>query len=132
MCKFKVNLFYALCLLLGIGAFTACSDDNAEPSVNPGGEISGVTDQELADIQVVDSGRTSWHDHYSAMLKEAQQGNGEEDSLAAAFATRQLEVNDSLTDVYLESLGANGELPDTDGDWGKNDILGYKYCGFAI
>lgn len=127
MCKFKTNLFYALCLLLGISAFTACSDDNAEPSVNPGGEISGVTDQELADIQVVDSGRTSWHDHYSAMLKEAQQGNSEEDSLAAAFATRQLEVNDSLTDVYLESLGANGDLPDADGDWGKNDILGYKY-----
>ena len=127
MNKMKKNLFYALCLLLGIAAFTACSDDKAEPSVNPGGGISGITNQDLADIQVVDSGKTSWHDHYAAILKEAQQGNGEEDSLMVAYASRQLEVNDSLTNAYLESIGANGELPGADGNWSKDYFLGYKY-----
>lgn len=127
MYKLKKNLFYALCLLLGISAFTACSDDKSEPSMNPGGEISGITNQDLADIQVVDSGRTSWHDHYAAMLKAAQQGNGEEDALIEAYANRQLEVNDSLTDAYIESIGANGDLPGVDGNWNKNSFLGYKY-----
>ena len=128
MYKIKTNLFYALCLLVGIGAFTACSDDKTDPSTNPKGNISGVTDQKLTDIQVVDSGSISWHDHYTGMLKQAQQANGEEDSLLVAYATRQLEEVDSLEAAYKNSFGAKGQQSGVTRGWGgKDSFFGYKY-----
>lgn len=123
----KVNFLVFLCLLLGISTFSACSDEQTEPVDNTGGEISGITDQDLSDIQVLDSGSTSWHDHYSTMLKEAQQGNGEEDSLMVAFAMRQLAKADSINDAYLDSIGANGGDHGLDGSEGSSWMNGYKY-----
>lgn len=126
MKKFKTIILLYLCFLCGIGAFTACSDDNSEP--NGGGEIPVITDQDLSDIVVEDSGSVSWHDHYSNILKEAQQGNSEEDSLLAVIAKRNLEVADSLTDAYIDSIGGNGNLPGTDdGKWNKDGAIGYRY-----
>ena len=123
----KVNFFVFLCLLLGIGGFSACSDDEVNQQNPKVPEISGVTEQDISDVQVIDSGRVSWHDHYTGMLKDAQQGNSEKDSLVEVFAKRQLELNDSLADAYMDSLGHNGHLPDVDEGWSHNYALGYQY-----
>lgn len=61
------------------------------------------------------------------MLKQAQQANGEENSLLEAYATRQLEEIDSLEAAYKNSFGAKGQQSGVTRGWSKDSFFGYKY-----
>lgn len=126
MNKFK-TFFLCLFILLGFGIFTACSDSETSPQEPKIPEISGVTDQKLGDIVAEDSGAVSWHDHFSAILKDAQQGNGEDDSLKTALAMHRLALADSILAVYIDSLGSNGGQHGDDGKEDYSSLMGYKY-----
>lgn len=127
MNKMKTNLFVGLCLVLSICGISACSDSNAVPQPSVVTDISGVTEQDVSDIVAEDSGAVSWQDHFSAILKDAQQGNAEEDSLLAANAQRKLAVADSILTVYIDSLGSNGGQHGQDGKEDYSFWKGYKY-----
>lgn len=116
----KKGLFALSFLFVGMIVGVSCSDDSnkEETSVQ---EISGITEQEI--IEVVDSGRVTWHDHFEKMIREAQSSNAEEDDGMLTFAQEQLEKVDSIDNANLESLGANG----ADGADGKNRLIGYKW-----
>ena len=90
---------------------TSCSDDDLA-NIDNDVVIPDFTEKSTMDISEIEAGEidsVSWHEHYSTILGEAEQGNSEEDQMLAAFAKRRLEKNDSLIDAYLEQSGGNTE-----------------------
>ena len=127
MKKMKKKYFVGLCLLVAMIAISACSDsENSLPAPEVTG-ICGVTEQKLGDIVAEDSGAVTWQAHFTAILKDAQQGNSEEDSLKATLAERRLAKADSILNVYIDSLGSNDNLHGEDGKEDKSFWNGYKY-----
>ena len=109
-------------LLAGVLAFTACSDNNDNDGKSTG-NITGVTQPDLSKIEVGETGQRSWHDHYAMLLKEAEEGNSDEDDVLAEYARQQLHYVDSVDQSIKDATGSNGE----DGDDGVNAFIGYKY-----
>ena len=126
----KYFAFALLCILWGgvsFGLLPSCSSD--DPIGDIGGNIpdfSGSTENTSDMIQIIDSGKVSWHEHYSAMLSEAQQGNSEEDERQAEYAKMMLAKVDSLAKVYAEEAGGNSDV-NVDGPSGSNAGFGYEY-----
>lgn len=118
------------CVLCCLAFATSCSDDDLA-NIDNDVVIPDFTEKSTMDISEIEAGEidsVSWHEHYSTILGEAEQGNSEEDQMLAAFAKRSLEKNDSLIDAYLEQSGGNTEWGEGwDGKTGKNRLLGYKY-----
>lgn len=127
MRKKNIRFLASLLLLLGVAGLSSCSDSNSDSEQDVDiPVISGVTDPVNINVIAGDSGSISWHDHFSAMQRDAEAGNGPEDKATLAFAKRQLFVNDSLTNAYIDEAGGNGEHG-ADGVEGENNYLGYKY-----
>ncbi|MGM9728110.1 MAG: hypothetical protein ACI3YJ_11035 [Prevotella sp.] len=131
MMKRTGKLWMQMAIVLCCLAFaTSCSDDDVANDDN-GVVIPDFTQKSTMDISEIEVGEidsVSWHEHYSTILGEAEQGNSEEDQMLAAFARRGLEKNDSLIDAYLDQSGGNTEWGEGwDGTTGKNRLLGYKY-----
>ena len=125
----KYFAFALLCIFFGVsfGLLPSCSSDDPIADIGENLPVfSGSTENTSDMIEIIDSGKVSWHEHYSTMLSEAQQGNGEEDEMLAEFAQMMLASMDSLTDVYIEQAGSNFD-PNLDGPDGKNRLLGYQY-----
>lgn len=119
--------FLAIVAMVAATTFTACSDDDnnkggtIEPTIQ---HFTGYT--EPSNVEATGSGTMSWHKHYATILKDALDGNGEEDALIAQFAQTQLEKADSVVEDYYERTGGNTELGQ-DGSETYNSVYGYKY-----
>lgn len=126
--KRKHSFLLGLLLLVSAPVLVGCSDDEniTDPVVTT---ISGITDQ--GDIVVIDSGSVSLHEHYAKMLKEAEEGNSDDDAMLAEYARKGLQKADSLTDAtieaYLDSTGGNAAQHGWDGEEARNYLLGYRY-----
>lgn len=113
---------WALALFVGLPMLAvSCSDDDnaggtAETAIT---EFTGYTKQ--GNVVATDSGTMSWQQYFSAMLKDAQEGNGEDDALIAEFAQAQLAKADSVVEDYYDRTGGNSSY-DQDGI-----VYGFKY-----
>ena len=118
MRKTRNKLSMLALLFVGAMAFTSCSDDNGGSDDVPSAEeFVGSTTPDLSKIQVVEQGQISWHDHFTALLKKAEEGNSEEDTQLAQYARKMLHETDSID---AANSGGNGEAkPDGDSEYGK-------------
>lgn len=118
----KKTKLIALVLLIagsvGTAGITSCSneDDTKNDVTLP--DYSGTTPQTL--IEDVDSGKQSWHNFYTEIIREEQKSNGTANTERAIYAAKQLKRADSMEQVMKERQGSNDLLDD-------ERLFGYNY-----
>jgi hypothetical protein len=105
----------ALTCVLASMTLTACSDYDDNNDAHEGQPLYDV-----ANIQVIDSGRISVTDFYQRLIQSATEGNADEDEMLTEFYQQQLASIKAYEQYLRDSLanvsGANGsEGADTDG-----------------
>lgn len=98
----------------------SCSDDDV---VDNGGTNEVVTDQSNVEIIATDS--IDMYEYWTNVLKEAQAGNGEEDSLSVVEATEELAAMDSIWDAYVAAQGGNASYDKGEEKPGKFNVIVY-------